>query len=141
MESGVKRMRARAAIILTLLLAVTSCSVVESVAIVENKQIVDQRVTGTIPVACQTSLGSYALPKSLVHVTVSASADGQKGFTIAPKPTRVPENRFTFCLDHLVNGFADDAIRVLKTNSSNGTAAGQPPWTTKYAPSTPTSGW
>jgi hypothetical protein len=57
---------------------------------------------------------------------VSSNDGGQKSFAITPKPKRVPENRFTFCLDHLVNGFADDAIRVLKTNSKTETTANEP---------------
>jgi hypothetical protein len=85
---------------------------------VTNELVSESLTTGSIPVACSSTLASYSLPKSVVHLTISSEV-GRPLLTLDDAPTRVPDNQFTFCLDHLKNGFADDSVRVEKNKMSD----------------------
>lgn len=91
-------------------LVLTSCSVVGSRQSVEYYAYRD---------GCKSSLGSYTLPKQIVKFTITESS-GRYNMTTAQQDT-IPDNPdiFTFCLDHLVNVFADDKVAVKRSKGTN----------------------
>ncbi|WP_217578411.1 hypothetical protein [Mesorhizobium sp. GbtcB19] len=95
--------------------ALTACSVVGSAPMLEYTQVsgVHSAATGALP--CASRLGSYSLPKSLLHVVVlQPVGGGVNSVKVEQADKKVPDNRHTYCLDHLASAFADDTVRVFK---------------------------
>jgi hypothetical protein len=95
---------------------------------IADSTIVDLRIPyapGTV--ACSSSLGSYSLPKSYVHVIVGRAANGPPDIVV---PASLGNNQFKFdivrradpaltmCLDYLASIFANDEITVIKQDES-----------------------
>jgi hypothetical protein len=71
--------------------------------------------------ACKSTLGSYALPRQTLNLQVVETAGQPYKFALKDAGS-VADNKHVFCLDHLVNSFADDTVRVFKQKvESNGT--------------------
>jgi hypothetical protein len=84
-------------------LALTGCSVATSTPVFE----VGRGFQG-----CSSRLGSYALPRRVLHVRITSSGDN---FTLANlEAEAVPDNAHNYCLEHDSNPFAEDSIRVYK---------------------------
>lgn len=101
-----------------------SCSVVGSAPVTEYAMVSDPRSPALDAVRCATRLGSYSLPKSMLHVTVMKGTGSPVVNTIrVDGDKRVPDNKQTYCLDYLSNSFADDTVRVAKdrTDVNNNT--------------------
>lgn len=95
--------------------ALTGCSVVGSAPMVEYTQVSGVHSAASGPLPCATRLGSYSLPKSLLHVVVlQPSGGGVNSVRVEQPIKKVPDNRHTYCLDHLASAFADDTVRVFK---------------------------
>jgi hypothetical protein len=93
------------------LLALAGCAVVGSAPVIDITA-VDARTPAAGRTACKSTLGSYALPRQMLNLKVYETATVFQ-FAIAPGTT-VADNNHVFCLDHLVNSFADDTVRVFK---------------------------
>ncbi|MEQ8740615.1 MAG: hypothetical protein RID59_18970, partial [Hoeflea sp.] len=101
-------------------LALSACSVVGSSPVAEISPALGYAGDGSALLRCNSKLGSYSLPKSLLQIKVSRLANGRHQIEFpSDVPVRVPENRHTYCLDHLSTGFADDTIRVLKDEEAD----------------------
>lgn len=98
-----------------------SCSVVGSAPVVEYTTVSGvQHSPALDAVRCATALGSYSLPKSLLHVTVMGGTDTPAVNTIkVVSDKRVPDNRQTYCLDHLASAFSDDSVRIAKNKTDD----------------------
>ncbi|RUX34645.1 hypothetical protein EOA23_00940 [Mesorhizobium sp. M2A.F.Ca.ET.042.01.1.1] len=106
--------------VLSLLFA-ASCSVVETSPVFEPN--------GYYPVPdrnCESSLGSYVLPKTKLAFTIRQNVNNQVSVLQQIKELRVPDDpqRYTFCLDFLENGFANDKVQVRRTSDSGTLAVG-----------------
>lgn len=95
--------------------ALPGCAVVGSSSIIEQALLPGEVSSARQEVRCQTRLGSYTLPKTLMRIQVLKPAKDLRFHTIKIETSEpVPENRHTFCLDHLANAFADDTVRVFR---------------------------
>ncbi|WP_370193859.1 MULTISPECIES: hypothetical protein [Aurantimonas] len=84
------------------------CSMVGSVSI--------DAIPGMVPAGpgCNTTLGSYVLPKQVLAFTITESDAGASHQITRPtlKTTADDPERFSFCLDHLENPLSDDRVIV-----------------------------
>ena len=97
---------------LTLLWALSSCSVVGSKS-TATYSVAAQGSVSSFGVRCKSKLGSYSLPRSEVTITITTSDRINFAMT-SPVASVVPDREHTYCLDHLSNIFADDAVWVRK---------------------------
>ncbi len=80
-----------------------ACAVTQSYSV---RQVRDQRFI------CESELGSYALPRSVLQFTVTQV---EENFVLQKVDVRrFADNAHIYCLDHLRSAFADDTIRVHK---------------------------
>ena len=93
--------------IISVALVVVGCNVTKS----QNYQLSD-RPGFNFNRACETELGSYTLPRTVLHFKVVKTSSDFMMQTINEE--RVPDNRHIYCLDHLQNGFVHDVVRVFK---------------------------
>lgn len=112
-------LRSLSSAVLAVLFA-TSCSVVETSPVFEPN--------GYYPIPdrnCESSLGSYVLPKTKLVFTIKQNLESQVSVLQQVKELRVPDDpqRYTFCIDFLENGFADDKVQVRRTSDSGPLAA------------------
>lgn len=73
----------------------------------------------THAVACRSaSLGSYALPRSVLQIAVVETTDGggKKRILDGPNVRAVADPRHVYCLDYLASPTSDDIVDVKKTN-------------------------
>ncbi|MGP0094257.1 MAG: hypothetical protein ACLPKB_30570 [Xanthobacteraceae bacterium] len=96
-------------------------SVVSGCTIADSSLIDPGAAAGAPGVECSSRLGSYALPKSFVHVIVGQTdpkSTPQLAFAdlnnVAFDIVRRPDPVLTFCLDYLASAFANDDISVTK---------------------------
>jgi hypothetical protein len=92
-------------------LTMSGCSVVSSGTI---------EPSGYAPAAhrtCQSSLGSYTLPKTKLLMTIKQNEETGVNVLTSITPVKVGDDpqRYTFCLDFLESAFADDRIQVIRT--------------------------
>jgi hypothetical protein len=63
---------------------------------------------------CQTTLGSYVLPKTVLNFVITKTPD-DPSYVLQPiNATPIPDNEHTFCLDHLRSPLASDEVVVFK---------------------------
>jgi hypothetical protein len=77
----------------------------------------------TLTQGCRSALGSYSLPKRVVHFTISKNAGEPFHFLSALETIPVPDSQHVFCLDHLASAFSSDEIRVHKNKINVPTGA------------------
>jgi len=100
---------------------------------IADSTLVDISATdASIGVQCNSRLGSYALPKSYVHVVVvqtDAGSAPQLAFTdpnFSFEIVHRPDPVLTFCLDYLASAFANDDIQVTKYKTPTSQASATP---------------
>lgn len=94
--------------------AVTACTVADSLH-VDPAAISATAYSPAVPTLCQSSLGSYALPKSFLKVVVERIGEGPPQIA-APTTIVRADKSLVFCLDHIVDPLADDEIRIIKSS-------------------------
>lgn len=99
-------------------LALGGCAVVGSAPTFEEG--------GEVFLGCRSTLGSYALPKTVVNFVITKLKTDPFHVLQAVTPAHVPDNQHTFCLDHLRSPTASDEVRVFK-NKINVTEAADDP--------------
>jgi hypothetical protein len=67
-----------------------------------------------VPLGCQSTLGSYSLPKTVLHFVITKIPSDPFHVLQVIEARRVPDNQHTFCLDHLRSALASDEVRVFK---------------------------
>jgi hypothetical protein len=67
-----------------------------------------------VAAVCQSTLGSYSLPKAVLNFKITKDIERQDYFLQNITIDRVPDNQHTFCLDHLRSPLASDEVRVFK---------------------------
>jgi len=67
-----------------------------------------------VPTLCRSALGSYALPKTFLKITVQRTAEGKT--VVTPDKIVRADKSLTFCLDHIADPMADDDIRIIKSS-------------------------
>lgn len=95
---------------------ISACSIVDTSPVFEP--------TGYYPVPdrnCESSLGSYVLPKTKLVFTVVQNTTSKISVLKDVTTLRVADNpqRYTFCLDFLENWFADDKVQVRRTTATD----------------------
>jgi hypothetical protein len=106
-QRGGGRRGARETALLVAALALAGCAVAGS-----------EFLGDTHPVACRsTGLGSYALPRSLLQISVvNTTADGKTETALeGPTVRAVADLRHVYCLDYLANPTSHDIVDVKKT--------------------------
>lgn len=94
--------------------SVAACSVADSFH-VDPAAIQASGYTPGVPTLCQSTLGSYALPKSHLKVMVTRAGEEAPVLTVLD-PVVTADKSLTFCLDHLIDPLADDHIRIIKSS-------------------------
>lgn len=95
---------------------ISACSIVDTSPVFEP--------TGYYPVPdrnCESSLGSYVLPKTKLVFTVVQNTTSKISVLKDVTTLRVADDpqRYTFCLDFLENWFADDKVQVRRTKATD----------------------
>ena len=71
--------------------------------------------SAAVPTLCRSALGSYALPKSFLKVTVARTNKDTDAPILTGVGTVVRADKsLTFCIDHMADPMADDEIRIIK---------------------------
>jgi hypothetical protein len=97
---------------------VGACSVADSFH-VDPAAIDSSAYSAAVPTPCRSTLGSYALPKSLLRIKIQ-STDDKPAVLITPATIIRPDKALTFCLDHISDPLADDQIRIIKASGQDG---------------------
>jgi len=105
----------RLAVVLCAAAMAGACSVADSFH-VDTAGIDASGYSPAVPTLCRSALGSYALPKTFLKVTVSSTAGAAPDLVPPPAPVVRADKSLTFCLDHIADPLADDDIRIIKAS-------------------------
>jgi hypothetical protein len=94
---------------------ISSCSVADSLYVEPAAIRAAAYQQPQVPPLCNTSLGSYALPKTFLKFTLGLDAAGKPDLS-GPDEVRRSDNTLVFCLDHIADPMSDDEIRVIKSS-------------------------